>query len=139
MFDIGLSEMLMIAVIALVVLGPERLPRVARQVGQWTGKLQRYVTEVKSDINRQMELEELRRLKTQVQDAAQSIESSVQEAVSGAQSELQSIGAEVGLNEAPTDWDAVYAVRRARDRIKDRRIEREKLLGRKRPRRNVYR
>ncbi|NDE45013.1 MAG: hypothetical protein EB006_03080, partial [Betaproteobacteria bacterium] len=123
----------------LVVLGPERLPRVARQVGQWTGKLQRYVTEVKSDINRQMELEELRRLKTQVQDAAQSIESSVQEAVSGAQSELQSIGAEVGLNEAPTDWDAVYAVRRARDRIKDRRIEREKLLGRKRPRRNVYR
>lgn len=131
--------MLMIAVIALVVLGPERLPRVARQVGQWTGKLQRYVTEVKSDINRQMELEELRRLKTQVQDAAQSIESSVQEAVSGAQSELQSIGAEVGLNEAPTDWDAVYAVRRARDRIKDRRIEREKLLGRKRPRRNVYR
>ncbi|NDA73929.1 MAG: twin-arginine translocase subunit TatB, partial [Betaproteobacteria bacterium] len=122
MFDIGLSEMLMIAVIALVVLGPERLPRVARQVGQWTGKLQRYVTEVKSDINRQMELEELRRLKTQVQDAAQSIESSVQEAVSGAQSELQSIGAEVGLNEAPTDWDAVYAVRRARDRIKDRRI-----------------
>lgn len=139
MFDIGFSEMLMIAVIALVVLGPERLPRVARQVGQWTGKLQRYVTEVKSDINRQMELEELRRLKTQVQDAAQSIESSVQEAVSGAQSELQSIGAEVGLNEAPTDWDAVYAVRRARDRIKDRRIEREKLLGRKRPRRNVYR
>ncbi|NBO94492.1 MAG: hypothetical protein EBU79_01355 [Betaproteobacteria bacterium] len=122
-----------------MVLGPERLPRVARQVGQWTGKLQRYVTEVKSDINRQMELEELRRLKTQVQDAAQSIESSVQEAVSGAQSELQSIGAEVGLNEAPTDWDAVYAVRRARDRIKDRRIEREKLLGRKRPRRNVYR
>jgi sec-independent protein translocase protein TatB len=139
MFDIGFSEMLMIAVIALVVLGPERLPRVARQVGQWTGKLQRYVSEVKSDINRQMELEELRRLKTQVQDAAQSIESSVQEAVSGAQSELQSIGAEVGLNEAPTDWDAVYAVRRARDRIKDRRIEREKLLGRKRPRRNVYR
>ncbi|MFZ9492885.1 MAG: Sec-independent protein translocase protein TatB, partial [Burkholderiaceae bacterium] len=88
MFDIGFSEMLMIAVIALVVLGPERLPRVARQVGQWTGKLQRYVSEVKSDINRQMELEELRRLKTQVQDAAQAIESSVSEAVSGAQAEL---------------------------------------------------
>lgn len=139
MFDIGFSEMLMIAVIALVVLGPERLPRVARQVGQWTGKLQRYVSEVKSDINRQMELEELRRLKTQVQDAAQAIESSVSEAVSGAQAELQSIGAEVGLNEAPTDWDSVYAIRRTRDRIKDRRIEREKLLGRRRPRRNLYR
>jgi hypothetical protein len=63
----------------------------------------------------------------------------VQEAVSGAQAELQAIGAEVGANEAPTDWDRIYALRRMRDRIKDRRIEREKLLGRKRPRRKFYR
>jgi len=139
MFDIGFSEMLIIAIVALVVLGPERLPRVARQAGQWLGKLQRYVADVKSDIGRQMELEELRRLKAQVQDAAQSIESTVQEAVSGAQTELQAIGAEVGVNEAPTDWDRIYATRRMRDRIKDRRIEREKLLGRKRPRRKFYR
>ncbi|MCZ8097779.1 MAG: Sec-independent protein translocase protein TatB, partial [Burkholderiales bacterium] len=60
MFDIGFSEMLVLAVVALVVLGPERLPKVARQAGAWMGKLRRYVDDVKSDINRQMELSELR-------------------------------------------------------------------------------
>ena len=62
MFDLGFSELLLIAVVALVVLGPERLPKVARQAGAWMGKLQRYVADVKSDINRQMELDELRKL-----------------------------------------------------------------------------
>ena len=54
MFDIGFSEMVVLAVVALVVLGPERLPKVAKQGGQWLGKMRRYVDDVKSDINRQM-------------------------------------------------------------------------------------
>ena len=70
MFDIGFSEMVVLAVVALVVLGPERLPKVAKQTGAWMGKLRRYVDDVKSDINRQMELSELRNLKNQVTDAA---------------------------------------------------------------------
>ena len=85
MFDIGFSEMVVLAVVALVVLGPERLPKVAKQAGLWISKLRRYVDDVKSDINRQMELSELRNLKTQVTDAAQELQTSMQSTVSGVQ------------------------------------------------------
>ncbi|MBK8524944.1 MAG: Sec-independent protein translocase subunit TatB [Betaproteobacteria bacterium] len=77
MFDIAFSEMLIIAVVALVVLGPEKLPKVARTAGLLLGRLQRYVNDVKSDINREMQLDELKKLQTQVEDSARSIERSV--------------------------------------------------------------
>jgi sec-independent protein translocase protein TatB len=137
MFDIGFSEMLVLAVVALVVIGPERLPKVAKQAGQWMGKLRRYVDDVKSDINRQMELSELRNLKDQVTDAARDLQSSVQSTVSGVQSSFDEVQKTLeGTDTAPaTDWDRIYAVRRQREKIKDRRIEREKELGIKRPKR----
>jgi len=142
MFDIGFTEMLIVAVVALIVLGPERLPKVAKQAGEWMGKLQRYVSDVKSDINRQMELEELRKLQTEVKQAANSLESSFRSTVAEAQSELDSVsssltggaGGASGAPEPPTDWDRVYAVRRSRDRIVERRNERAKALGHKVPR-----
>ena len=59
MFDVGFSELMVIAVVALIVIGPERLPRVARTMGHLFGRLQRYVNDVKADINREIELEEL--------------------------------------------------------------------------------
>ena len=59
MFDIAFSELLIIGVIALIVIGPERLPKVARTAGQWLGKLNRYVSQVKQDIDRDMKLDEL--------------------------------------------------------------------------------
>ena len=135
MFDIGFSEMVIIAVVALVVLGPERLPRVARQAGQWMGKLQRYVSDVKSDINRQMELDELRKLQSEVTTAAKSLEGSMQSVMSDAQSSLDGLSnAASGTPDEPrTDWDKIYANRRARDRIKDRRTERARQLGHKVP------
>jgi sec-independent protein translocase protein TatB len=134
MFDIGFSEMVIIAVVALVVLGPDRLPRVARQAGQWMGKLQRYVSDVKSDINRQMELDELRRLKTEVTDAASNLQSSVQSVMSDAQGSLDQLATAAGEVKAPTtDWDAIYRNRRTRERYKDRRTERARALGRKLP------
>lgn len=141
MFDIGFSEMVVLAVVALVVLGPERLPRVARQTGAWMGKLRRYVDDVKSDINRQMELTELRDLKSQVTDAARELETSVQSTVSGVQSSFDDVqkAFEGSPAEPQTDWDSVYAMRRRREKIKDRRIEREKELGIKRPRRPLHR
>ena len=80
MIDIGFTEMVVVAVIALLVLGPERLPRVAKQAGQWMGKLQRYVNDVKSDLNRQMELEELRRMQNEVKEAATNLASSFRDA-----------------------------------------------------------
>ncbi len=88
MFDIGFSEMMVIAVVALIVIGPERLPKVARAAGLLLGRLQRYVNDVKSDINREMQLEELKKLQAQVQDSARSIESDVRRELQATESAL---------------------------------------------------
>jgi len=79
MFDIGFSELLVIAVVALLVIGPERLPKVARTAGHLFGRLQRYVNDVKADIQRELELDELKKLRSQFEDAARSVEQSVSE------------------------------------------------------------
>jgi sec-independent protein translocase protein TatB len=88
MFDIGFSELLVIGIIALVVIGPERLPRVARTIGHLAGRLQRYVGDVKADINREIELDELRKMRDSVQQAAGEFESSVQTELNKTQSDL---------------------------------------------------
>ncbi len=80
MFDIAFSEIVVIAVVALIVIGPERLPKVARTLGHMFGRLQRYVNDVKADISREMELDELRKLKSEVQSAASEFESSIHKA-----------------------------------------------------------
>jgi sec-independent protein translocase protein TatB len=95
MFDIGASEIFVIGVVALIVIGPERLPRVAKTLGHLFGRLQRYVSEVKSDINREIELEELRNLKATMQDAARSIEQAVTSQVNYIDSEVKQAGTEV--------------------------------------------
>ena len=74
MFDIAFSELLIIGVVALVVIGPERLPKVARTAGQWLGRLNRYVSQVKQDIDRDMKLEELRKMQQDMKDTAQRYE-----------------------------------------------------------------
>ena len=78
MFDIGFSELLVIGVVALIVIGPQKLPRVARTVGHLLGRMQRYVADVKADINKEIELEELRKMRDSMQKAATEMESSVQ-------------------------------------------------------------
>src|SRR5690349_11165809 len=95
MFDIGFSELLVIGVVALIVIGPQKLPRVARTAGHLLGRMQRYVADVKADINREIELEELRKLKSTMQDAARSIEQSVSNQVNYIESEVQQAGAEL--------------------------------------------
>ncbi|RGE46536.1 Sec-independent protein translocase subunit TatB [Comamonas testosteroni] len=77
MFDIGLSKMALIGAVALVVIGPEKLPRVARMVGTLLGRAQRYVSDVKAEVNRSMELDELRKMKETVEGAARDVESSI--------------------------------------------------------------
>jgi sec-independent protein translocase protein TatB len=89
MFDISFTELLVIGVIALVVIGPERLPKVARTIGHLVGRAQRYVSDVKSDIQREVELDELRKLKEQMQDAAQSVQSSLQNTESALRQPLE--------------------------------------------------
>lgn len=98
MFDIGFSEMIVIAVVALVVIGPERLPKVARTLGHLFGRMQRYVNDVKSDISREMELEELRKLQATVEDAARAIETSVTQEISKTESELNKVAAEASVS-----------------------------------------
>lgn len=94
MFDFSFGELAVIGTVALVVLGPERLPKVARTVGDWVGKAQRYVNQVKSDINREIELAELKKLQEEARSAAQSVQAAVQ----GAESELNKAASE--LNQA---------------------------------------
>src|SRR6185295_3532449 len=99
-FDIGFSELVVIGLVALIVIGPERLPRVARTVGHLIGKLQRYVADVKADINREVELEELRKMRDSVQEAAASFESSVTSGLSKAEEDLNRTIAVDPLSEA---------------------------------------
>ena len=93
MFDVGFSEIFVIALVALIVIGPERLPKVARTLGHLFGRMQRYVNDVKADITREMELDELRKLQSSVEEAARSIEQSVTKEISTAESQLNSIAA----------------------------------------------
>ncbi len=88
MFDIGFSELLVIGLVALIVIGPEKLPRMARTLGHLAGRLQRYVADVKADINREIELEELRKMRDSMQQAASSFESSVQSELDKTETEL---------------------------------------------------
>jgi sec-independent protein translocase protein TatB len=82
MIDLGISKMALIGAVALIVIGPEKLPRVARTVGTLLGKAQRYVADVKAEVNRSMELDELRKMKETVESAARDVESSVRTSTS---------------------------------------------------------
>jgi len=95
MFDIGFSELVVIALVALIVIGPERLPKVARTLGHLLGRMQRYVNDVKADISREMELDELRKLQSTVEEAARSIEQSVHTEIRATESQFDTITAAV--------------------------------------------
>jgi sec-independent protein translocase protein TatB len=88
MLDLGLTKMALIGVVALVVLGPERLPRVARTAGALFGRAQRYINDVKAEVTREIELDELRRMKTEFEAAASNVETSVQDNLRKHESEL---------------------------------------------------
>ncbi|MDR7009090.1 Sec-independent protein translocase protein TatB [Paraburkholderia strydomiana] len=88
MLDLGLTKMALIGVVALVVLGPERLPRVARTAGALFGRAQRYINDVKSEVTREIELDELRRMKTEFETAASNVQTSVQENLRKHETEL---------------------------------------------------
>jgi sec-independent protein translocase protein TatB len=91
--DLGLSKMALIGAVALIVIGPEKLPRVARTVGTLLGKAQRYVNDVKAEVNRSMELDELKKMKETVESAARDVENSVSTAASDFEKEWQDVTA----------------------------------------------
>ncbi|MGE8396749.1 MAG: Sec-independent protein translocase protein TatB [Comamonas sp.] len=98
MIDIGISKLALIGAVALVVIGPEKLPRVARTVGTLLGKAQRYVSDVKAEVNRSMELDELKKMKESMESAV----SDVQTSVKSTTSELEKDWREA------TDFEAAY-------------------------------
>jgi sec-independent protein translocase protein TatB len=89
MIDFGFDKIALIGAVALIVIGPEKLPRVARTVGHLLGKAQRYVADVKAEVNRSIELEELKKMKTQFEDAARNVEQSVGSEISKTTGELE--------------------------------------------------
>lgn len=117
MFDIGFSELIVIAVVALLVIGPERLPKAARTLGHLFGRMQRYVNDVKADISREMELDELRKLQASMQDAARSFEHSVSREINDTETELRKIAehGEAGSKGPPADPAASSAAAPAAD------------------------
>ena len=90
MIDFGFDKIALIGAVALIVIGPEKLPRVARTVGALFGKAQRYVADVKAEVNRSIELEELKKMKTQFEDAARNVEDTVRSEVDSANSAFES-------------------------------------------------
>lgn len=106
MFDLGVSKLVLIAIVALIVLGPEKLPRVARTVGALLGKAQRYVNDVKAEVNRSMELDELRKAKTEMENAARGLENTVRTHASDYQKELTKIKESVAIDDKPVNGDS---------------------------------
>lgn len=94
MFDFSFSELMVVLVVALIVIGPERLPKVARTLGHLYGRAQRYVNGVKADIARDMAIEEYRQLQQKVQAEAQALEQSVKNAAQTVDQHMQQIGAD---------------------------------------------
>jgi len=88
--DFGFDKLALIGAVALIVIGPEKLPRVARTVGHMLGKAQRYVADVKAEVNRSIELDELKKMKTQFEDAARDVEKSVNTEVQQASASVES-------------------------------------------------
>jgi sec-independent protein translocase protein TatB len=102
MIDLGLSKLAIIGVVALIVIGPEKLPKVARMAGTLYGRAQRYLHEVKSEVTREIELDELRNLKKEVEDAAQSIRSGVESAVKESIDDVESAWRDLPSSTTPT-------------------------------------
>jgi sec-independent protein translocase protein TatB len=112
MFDIGVSKLMIVGGIALIVIGPERLPRVARMVGTMVGRAQRYVAEVKAEVNRSIELEELKKMRDEFDQAARGVDESIRSGVQQAASEIhQSWKGEPGVAPPPTPDAAPPAYR----------------------------
>jgi len=94
MLDLGLSKMALIGVVALIVIGPEKLPRVARTVGTLLGKAQRYVADVKAEVNRSMDLDELKKMKSTVEEAGREVERGVYAAQASLEKQWRGAAAE---------------------------------------------
>ncbi|AOY92551.1 Sec-independent protein translocase TatB [Cupriavidus sp. USMAA2-4] len=120
MIDLGISKLALIGAVALIVIGPERLPKVARTVGALVGRAQRYINDVKAEVSREVELEELRKMRTEFEEAARDVERTIHKEVSEQTQALnEALSGEShaepggGTGYVPS-WDAAHKVRTGR-------------------------
>jgi sec-independent protein translocase protein TatB len=110
MLDIGISKIMLVAGIALVVIGPERLPKVARMAGNLIGRAQRYVADVKAEVNRSIELEELTKVREQFETAARDVGQSVSRGLDDATRDVNDALGQPATGDTPTyepyNWDS---------------------------------
>ena len=106
MFELSFAKMMIIAVVALIVLGPEKLPKVARTLGHLLGRARSYANQVKQDIDREMQMDELRKLQEQAKDAARSFETAVNDAGRSVEQEAASVQSSVNSSLAQAENDA---------------------------------
>jgi sec-independent protein translocase protein TatB len=116
--DLGIEKLALIGVVALIVIGPEKLPRVARTVGTLLGKAQRYVNDVKAEVNRSMELDELRKMKTTVEDAARDVEHSIHTGASEFEKQFSGSGETLSALAEPEPSPPEYKHPRKKWRLK---------------------
>ena len=109
MIDFGFDKLALISAVALIVIGPEKLPRVARTVGTLLGKAQRYVADVKAEVNRSIELEELKKMKTEFEDAARNVEQTVSSEVRQTSADLASAWQPPAETVAPLGSESPYS------------------------------
>ena len=108
MIDLGISKIALIGAVALIVIGPDKLPGVARTLGALLGKAQRYVADVKAEVNRSMDLEELKKMRDSVQNAAQDVQTSIQ----GQSDDFEKSWSDItdGLEQAESDYGSDSAL-----------------------------
>lgn len=90
MFDISFAELIVVAVVMLLVIGPEKLPKVARTFGAYAGRMQRFMAQVKDEVNRETRFEELQKLQQEVKSSVMQTESSIMGHVSQLQADIVS-------------------------------------------------
>lgn len=117
MIDFGFDKIALIGAVALIVIGPERMPKVARTIGHLMGKAQRYVSDVKAEVNRSIELEELKNLKGQFEQAARGVEHNVSGQIHQTRSDLSSSWEDRDADDAsaadrPHDYDQYDTLQR---------------------------
>ena len=117
MIDLGVSKLALIAVVALIVVGPERLPKVARFAGNLFGRAQRYMSEVKSEVNRQMEMEEFRKMREEstavLKEVENSIHSTAQEVTTHLSDQADlGLASSTSFDSIPNEQDVIRKTRR---------------------------
>ncbi len=106
MIDLGISKMALIGAVALIVIGPEKLPKVARTVGTLLGKAQRYVADVKAEVNRSMELDELKKMKETMESAARDVQQSVQTTAADFEKSWAETTQGLESSASPASWES---------------------------------